>query len=750
MQITPNQNSSSGKFDSWPHLGRHGWGPHLLLIFILAAATALIYSNSLKSPFILDDIGNITENRHIRVTELSVGAFINLIQECPVRPVPMATFALNYYFGGYDTFGYHLVNIIVHALNGILLYILVFITLNISRKQSSGVLRPPEVPAAFIAFAAALLWTVHPVNTQSVTYIVQRMNSMTAMCSLMALLGYIAARITLRPKKGALWMAAAISTWLLALGSKETAAVLPFVVLLYEWYFFRDLSPDWLKDKWKYFALVALIFVVLAFVFLGPAPLEKLSALRDFSEARFTLGERVLTQSRVVVHYLSLFFYPHPSRLNLDYDFPISHSLFDPLTTLLSVLFLSALLGVGLATARNHRLLSFCIFWYFLNLAIESSVIPLAIIFEHRTYLPFMGLALTLILIIEKALRPNLLRAAVLLVAVGICAVWTHERNQVWQNRLTLWQDAVAKSPGKARPHNNLGLAQLDLGRFDEAIAQFKSVLAIEPEHIEALNSLGLALQHKNLTIRAIHYFKTALVHAPLDAMTLNNLGAAYMKLNEIDPAIEQFEHALRIDAAMSPAHTNLGIALIQKGDFIAGVKHLEKGVVLDPENENARTNLNHAKILKKQIEDQIVELQAAARQEPVNIQHHIDLSRLHKSIGNHTLAIDALNRALNIEPGSDILLNDLGNLYLSLKHYSEAQEVFMTHLKQAPDFSLPYFNLARWHAKQGLQSEALVWLAKAIGRGYTNWEQIESDPDLEAIRESKEYSKLIEARGRK
>ena len=716
---------------------------NISIVFFLAAIViigAAIYANSLQAPFNLDSQARIANNSHIRINSITYENLTKAVfneQASKNRPLPNLSFALNYYFNAYDVKYYHIVNILLHLVTGVLLFFLFQAMLHLRLPEDT------ETRPTLIAFSAALIWLVHPVHTQSVTYIVQRSNIMAALFCICSLWFYTIGRAQVRSAKGRTALAAAAISWFLALACKQNAAIFPFLILLYEWFFYQDLSKAWLKNNLKYFFCFGLVLTIVAFVYLGSDPLGKLSSLRDFSESRFTLTERVLTQFRVVVHYLSIFFWPHPSRLNLDHDFPLSQSFTDPITTLLGSLFLTGLLLMGFLGARRYRLVSFCIFWYFVNLAIESTVIPLAVIFEHRTYMPYMGVALCSVVLVDRILKIPSLKVALVLLVSAAFAFWTYQRNEIWREPVSLWQDAAAKSPNKARPHNNLGLAQLDLGRYDEAIAQFESVLAIEPGHIEAINSLGLAWQHKNLTSKAIQYFKTALTHEPRDAMTLNNLGAAYMKLNEIEAAVDQFELALRINAEMSPAHTNLGIALIQTGDFKAGVEHLEKAVVLDPENENARVNLNRARILRQEVENQIGKLHIAIRQEPGNSRHHANLSTLHQSIGNNALAIDALNQALKIEPGSDILLNDLGNLYLALERYSEAQQVFMRHLEQAPDFSLPYFNMARWHAKQDIKAEALAWLKKAIERGYANWEQIESDADLKAVRKMEAYTRL-------
>jgi len=186
------------------------------------------------------------------------------------------------------------------------------------------------------------------------------------------------------------WFAGCLMAGLLALGSKESTAMLPVFIFLYEWYFFQDLDKSWFKRQIKYLVAIVILFGLIAGLYLGFDPLGKFNTFRDYFFKEFTIGQRLLTQARVVIYYLSLIFYPNPSRLNLDYDFPLSYTLFDPFTTFLSLIIIVGLIALGFYLARKQRLISFCIFWFLGNLVIESSVIPLALIFEHRIYMPSM------------------------------------------------------------------------------------------------------------------------------------------------------------------------------------------------------------------------------------------------------------------------------------------------------------------------------------------------------------------------
>ena len=466
-----------------------------LLLLPIAIFVFLLCANTLNGPFVFDDRQNILHNENIKLKRLTWEEVTKAAFESPCsnRPVAKISFALNYYlhqctslglFVGYLQ-GYHLVNILIHIATGILLYFFIKTVLNLPSLASR------YGPPGWIALFTALIWLVHPIQTQSVAYVVQRMNSMAAMFYILSFLLYVKARLAEAKKTRWVLFAGCALSGMLAVGSKEIATTLPFFILLFEWYFFQDLSRDWLKRHAFFFAGVLILFALVAFVYLGADPLGKI--LAGYETRDFTLIQRVLTEFRVVILYISLLFFPHPSRLNLDYDFPLSFSLIDPITTLLSIAAIVGLVGLALYLAKRERLISFCILWFFGNLLIESSVIGLEIIFEHRTYLPSMLVSLLAVALIYQFVKLKLLRGVALCAIVMIFSVWTHERNVVWSDEIALWSDCVEKSPEKARTHTNLGSALRRQGKLEEAISHYTKALEIDPEYEKAHQGMSFA-----------------------------------------------------------------------------------------------------------------------------------------------------------------------------------------------------------------------------------------------------------------
>ena len=645
--------SSQEKTDSpGRHEGFYGRICQVLVCLFLAVLVFLVYSNTLETPFVFDDVASIQNNTHIRLTRLSLGGIAEAGFESgsKQRPVSYITFALNYYFHRYDVRGYHVVNILIHILTGILLYFLVRTTLNLPT------LRSKYETYKWLPLLTTLIWIVHPLHTQSVTYMVQRMNSMAAMFYVLSLFLYVKARITEEKSKKWALFSACILSGLLALGSKENAATLPFLIVLYEWYFFQDLGKDWLRRNLKYFLGMAVVIGLIALIYLGANPWEKLASIRDVASREFTFTERVLTQFRVVIHYISLFIFPHPSRLNLDYDFPLSHSLIDPVTTLFSIVAIAGLIGLAIYLAKKERLLSFCILWFLGNLVIESSVIPLGIIFEHRTYLPSMLVSLLAVSLGYRYIKPKGAKVAALCVAIAVIiiySIWTFERNCIWSDKVTLWGDCVAKAPKKARSRNNLAFALERKGRLEEAISHYYEALRINPDFWEAHYNLARTLVRQERVEEGISHYHEALRINPEFAETHYSLGGALMGQERFEEAMSHYYEALRIKPDYAEAHTNLGIALERQERPKEAIDHYSEALRIEPNLPEAHYNLGNALMRQGRTEEAMGHYYKTLRIDPDHLGAHYNVGVALAMRGDRTRAAYHFSEVLRIDPGN-------------------------------------------------------------------------------------------------
>lgn len=558
-----------------------------LLLLLMAVCTFSVYSRSIKGPFVFDDVANIQDNPQIRLTELSFNEIIKAGFESPCqhRPVANISFALNYFFNRYDTQGYHFINILIHILTGILLFYFIKATLELSNARnvklrfeknilpdnrndsihnftnssistSQRSFNPAYNGILFISFFTTFIWLVHPLQTQTVSYIVQRMNCMAAMFYLLSLFLYAKGRLSNSNRKKLALFLGCILSGILSLGSKEIAVTLPFFIFLYEWYFFQDVSLRWLKRNSIYLLCFLLIVFPLIFFYLDGHPIERI--LSAYGHRDFTLGQRVLTEFRVVIYYISLIIFPHPVRLNLLHDFSISQSFLDPITTLYSFIAISGMLVMALLMAKRERLISFCILWFLGNLVIESSVIGLEIIFEHRVYLPSMFFILIFVSLVYRFDSSKWI-GAILLCAVAITfSVWTYQRNIVWSDDVILWKDCVVKSPHKPRQNYNLGVVLAHKGNIDDAIEHYHTALKIKPDYVEAYYNLGNALARKGDIEAAIYNYRKTLQLNPDFFKAYYNIARILKNQGKIGEAIINFQKALTINNKIPQTLFNL------------------------------------------------------------------------------------------------------------------------------------------------------------------------------------------------
>ena len=560
------------------------YGPkrETLLLSLLAIVVILLYADTLTAPFIFDDLNNIHHNPHIRIPSLSLENLLWAGFHSPEgrRPVANISFALNYYTNGYNPVGYHVANIVIHIACGIFLFYLAKATLQ------TPALRSRYEKFGWIPFVAAFIWLVHPLQTQSVSYVVQRMNSMAAMFYVLSMLCYVKFRVSATSPARWLMLAGCVTTALLAFGTKEITATLPLFIILYEWYFFQKLDRQWARRHFLFLAGLALLFLIIALVYLDFEPIAKI--LRGYGRRDFTPLQRLLTQSRVVIFYISLMLWPNPSRLNLDHDFPLSYSLLDPVTTLACVITIIALITCAVLIARKEPLLSFSIIWFFGNLAIESSIIGLELVFEHRNYLPSMFAILAIVAFIFRYLKLAFPAVIALSLVGALFCMWTFQRNRVWADEIALYQDCAAKSPGKARPQNNLGAALARQGRLTEAIERYRAALKIKPGYADAHYNLGFALAKSGQLDAGLSHFRQAVQIEPNRVKYLNNLGVALVLKGNYTEALDHFNSALKIDPYDADLHANIGLVYKKQGDPEAAMQHFSKALTLDPRHPGA------------------------------------------------------------------------------------------------------------------------------------------------------------------
>lgn len=556
----------------------------VLVFIILSVAGFAVYANSLDVPFYLDDFRNITENSHVRINTVSFSTLCDAAFKSPLatRPVANVSFALNYFLHQENVFGYHLVNIVMHVCTGFFLYLLFSVTL------STPALLSRYRDVRLVSFFAALLWLVHPLHTGSVVYIVQRMVIMAVMWYVLSLLCYAKGRMAPAGARRWGWLSGSFFCAVLAMGAKEIAVTLPFVIFLYEYYFFQDLDWKWLRGK-LWLAGIFLLFGAIVVTLYGGS-LDALSAV--YEKRPFTMLERVYTEFRVVLLYLSLILYPDPSRLNLDHYITVSHSLFDPVATVLSVGAIILALIAAVFSAKKQRLLSFAIFWYLGNLVLESSLLGLELIFEHRTYLPSIFVIFVGTVLLNELIRSRRLAIALFAVVIVVCSYWTVKRNEMWRDPVLFWTDSVAKSPRKARPYMNLSVALRERGEIDKAVIASRKAISIDPRFVNGYVGLGAAYAEKEDLVGAEAQYLKALQMMPEYAKVYNALGVIYLKQGKVKKALAAFDENLRLDPNNVNALVNRASTLASQGYFSAAIADFHQALEAGGRNPDILFNL--------------------------------------------------------------------------------------------------------------------------------------------------------------
>jgi len=483
----------------FPDAGKYFFTFLALFITLLA-----IYSNSFYGDWHYDDFANIVSNPYIQMKSFSweeiKHCIYGLQQKRPSRPLAYLSFALNYQLDGLNVFGFHVFNFIIHYLAAVFLFLFIYKTLKLP------LLKDQYAPIAYpVALLATFFWAINPVLVTSVTYIVQRMASMAAMFYIMAMFFYLQARTAADSRRAVIYC---ILCAILGLGgvlSKENAAMLPVSILLFDLFLIQGISKDGIKKFIKIIILPIIVIGLIGLIYTGGFS----NAIGDYDKLRdFTMMERVLTQPRVILFYLSLLFYPILSRLTLLYDIEASRSLLQPLFTIPAILIILSAIGFALYISRKRPLLSFCIIFYFLNHLIEGSIFNLELIYEHRNYLPAMLLFVPVAEFILYFINYFSYKKAVqLIVASGIIIIIvgqgdiTYRRNNIISSELLLWMDNIEKYPNLSRTYSNLGNELMLYKQNAKGLYNYEKAMALD----NFANSDSRALQEYNL---GIYYYR--------------------------------------------------------------------------------------------------------------------------------------------------------------------------------------------------------------------------------------------------
>jgi tetratricopeptide (TPR) repeat protein len=646
------------------------------LPLLIVVVTAAAYANSFKGVFVFDDYG-ITHGEQLRTlwppwAPLAVPPN----QTLSARPVASYTLAVNYAISGLDVWSYHAFNLAFHIVSALLLF-------GILRRTLQRLpLHAPRSTA--LAAVIALLWAVHPLTTDVVTYLIQRTDGLMGMFLLLTLYCAMRGATSQRPRG---WFVGATVACALGMGSKETMAVAPLVVLSYDRIFLARTWRDVFQKRWRLYAGLAATWLVLG-ALLATDPHGE-SAGFHFDDLR--PWNYLLTQAGVIVHYLELAFYPR--RLTLDYwDWSVARSVTDVLPQALVVCALLAATGWAL---WHKPPLGFGGVWFFLILAPTSSILPLhgEAAALRRMYLP---LAAVIALVVASG---------------GALAHRLCDRFGIGQKPRRLLGAAVASALATA-----LALATVQRnGDFHSAISIWERNVEARPDNVRALVNLGNAYNEAGMTARAIETFRQALAKNPNFAAAHNNLGAALLKQGKFKEAETHFREAIRIQTPMGKEFRNLANAHFNLGKALAGMRRDEEA--LEAFRAAVRVNPDFALacdalglMLERRGQSQAaLELhQRAVRLEPTKPEFHHHLGIALAKIPDLRAAVASYREALRLKPDFAEARVNLGLALHLMGKDEEAMGEFRTALKLVPNDAEANHNLGALLSARGDREGAL------------------------------------------
>jgi tetratricopeptide (TPR) repeat protein len=658
-----------------------------LLPWVVFLVAALLYVNTLPNDFVFDDTAFVTEDRLAGDRgwlEILTGSRRGLAE---------LTLAINWAIDGDEPRFYRLFNLLIHALAGVTLFGVVRRAIIGWRTRHAA--EPDPAAAAWIAFAVALIWVAHPLNTQSVAYLIQRMESMAGLFYLLVLL------CVARQAAGgsAVWGILAIVACAAGALSKEIIATAPVVALLFDRTFFTGSFAAALRQRWwVYLGLTATLSL-----WLGTGVLDTTDAQASagFGMALIRPHQYLLTQGEVILHYIRLSFVPWP--LVLDYGWPLVTTI-DPATQpwlfmrhlVIPVTIVAALLAVSIRGVIRNTWWGFVAFSFFAILSVTSSIVPIFdLAFEHRMYLSLACLIALVVVGVRKLLSllpdPNAARgfgAAALAIAVVGLSAMTVQRNFEYADGVTIWTTVVERAPHHARGWHNLGQS---LGRerdYQSAILAYQQALQRLPEFRDSHHNIAEAYIEVGRPDLALPHAEFAVEREPGDPDSRYILAQSLFALGQVEPALEHIEESIRLAPSFAKGHDLYGTILVHLGRLDEALSSFERAIELDPE---------------------------------MSVPHY-NVALTKQRVGRHAEAAAAFGRAIDRDPDNPQYLRQYARLLAtspdaSVRHGLRAVQLAMqaARLTHNQDF-VALDTLAAAHAEAGQWEQAVSVQRHVVG----------------------------------
>lgn len=670
-------------------------------VVLLAAALLAAYSNSFRVPFLLDDAGSIVDNPTIRRLGSSWLPPAGSGLTTSGRPLLNVSLAINHAIHGTDLVGYHVGNLLIHFLAALALW-------GVIRRT----LRQPVLAAHFgpvatpLAWCGAALWALHPLQTESVTYLIQRAESLVGLCYLLTLYCFIRSTEPGAPdRRHRCWLAGTVLACLAGMAAKEVMVSAPLIVFLYDRTFVSGtFAASWRARRGLYVALASTWLLLLACIVQSGGRGETVGY------DQIAWWEYAFTQAPAIVGYAWRALWP--ANLIFDYGAIVEKN---PAVVVPAVVAVLLALAAGFAALRHRPVAGFAFAWFFLILAPTSSIVPVATqtVAEHRIYLPLVALVVPAVLLLHRA-RPRL-AFPLCLGLIAAAGLRTYARNEDYRDPVSIWADTARRVPDSARARNNHGAMLLEAGRIDEAIAEFRATIDYSPEHAEAWYNLGSAYVKLKRFDEAIAFHRRAIEFAPEKVDFHASLGNAFLEAGRLDEAIATFRNALARapDTAIHPY--NLASALMKSGQMEEAGPLFVRALALAPGDPEMLGQ--YAVWLRRsgRAAESVARLEEALRRWPdsARLNSHLGVSLL--EAGRVPEGIRQLERALPLDPKLAQTRYNLGTAYARNDRPADAIPQFEVLLRISPPTAELLDNLGTLYAQTGRYDDAVHAFRRAL-----------------------------------
>lgn len=646
--------------------------PKIGALFLLCAMSLIAFGNAFPNSFHFDDIVGVVRNPAIRDLKNIPAYFTDpttfgLGRTREWRPILQITYALNYFMGGLNPAVFRSFNLLFHIGNAFLIFLIVTA---ICRQAPEKFLGELHGSTALLALLSAVLFAINTANSEAVDYIWARSSLLATFFCLLAFYCYVRGPFSREKRQNVAWHLSGLISFGLGLGSKATAVTLPAILMMYEFLFLNPSSlnpfhlfltePRRLK-KYVPLAILSLAYVALRMVLFPRMVTGRFAA----GGPRISSYTYLLTQFRAWIYYIRLFFWPHP--LMIDFaGFGWSHSLWDG-RVLMSLGLVIILLIFSWRVRKTHPLISLFLFWYFIALLPEASIIPLEdAVVGYRAYPAYVGLAVVSVMLslqgliwCWRKLQPGEIKRRSFWFAYGstmaavliLLVVATILRNRDWRSEVTLWQDMMSKDPSNPRSYMSLGLEKLIHGEYQTAQEFFDKAIQLSPKSSHAYILRGYLSFKQGKSQPAVADFATALKLDPRSPYAFFYRGELYRKLNESDKALADYNAALKSMPYYTDAYLGMAMAYLDKNDIVEATESCRKLIEIDPGDRRGYDCLGTLLLEQNRVSDAVRIYKQGVERNSEDSELWYGLGVAYQKAGMRREATDAFSTAGRILP---------------------------------------------------------------------------------------------------